>query len=63
MATFPSLVPSSRLYVQGNFPSAIQSSSSGATTGFRRGNRRINQTLQLTFDNLTKTIIKREHLN
>ena len=55
MATFPSIIPTTRLYTQGDFPSAIQASSSGATTGFRRGNRRINQTLQLTFDNLTET--------
>ena len=55
MATFPSLTPTTRLYTPGDFPSAIQSSSSGTTTGFRRGNRRINQTLQLTFDNLTET--------
>ena len=55
MATFPTIIPTTRLYTQGDFPSAIQSSSSGATTGFRRGNRRINQTLQLTFDNLTET--------
>ena len=54
MATFPSLTPSSRLYTQGNFPSAIQASSNGVTTGFRRGNRRINQTLQLSFNNLTE---------
>jgi len=55
MATSPSLTPTTRLYTPGDFPSAIQSSSSGTTTGFRRGNRRINQTLQLTFDNLTET--------
>ena len=55
MATFPSLTPTTRLYTQGDFPSAIQASSNGATTGFRKGNRRINQTLQLTFDNLTET--------
>ena len=55
MATFPSIIPTTRLYTQGDFPSAIQSSSSGATTGFRRGNRRINQTFQLTYDNLTET--------
>ena len=55
MATFPSLIPTTRLYTQGDFPSAIQASSSGVTTGFRQGNRRINQTLQLTFDNLTET--------
>ena len=48
MATFPSITPSTRLYTQGNFPSAIQASANGVTTGFRRGNRRINQTLQLS---------------
>ena len=55
MANFPSITPSARLYTQGNFPSAIQASSSGVTTGFRRGNRRINQTLQLSFNNLTES--------
>ena len=54
MANFPSITPSTRLYTQGNFPSAIQASSNGVTTGFRRGNRRINQTLQLSFNNLTE---------
>ena len=44
MATFPAIIPTARLYTPGDFPSAIQSSSSGVTTGFRRGNRRINQT-------------------
>ena len=55
MATFPSITPSARLYTQGNFPSAIQASSNGVTTGYRRGNRRINQTLQLSFNNLTES--------
>jgi len=55
MANFPAIVPSSRLYVQGNFPNVIQSSLSGVTTGYRRGNRRIEQTLQLGFLNLTET--------
>ena len=55
MATFPSITPTTRLYSPGDFPNAIQSSSSGTTTGFRRGNRRINQTLQLSFNNLTGT--------
>ena len=55
MSTFPSITPTTRLYTQGDFPSAIQSSSNGSITGFRRGNRRINQTLQLTFDNLTES--------
>ena len=55
MANFPDIIPSSRLYLPGDFPSAIQSSSSGVTTGFRRGNRRIDQTLQLGFLSLTET--------
>ena len=55
MANFPSITPSTRLYTQCNFPSAIQASSNGVTTGFRRGNRRINQTLQLSFNNLTES--------
>ncbi len=55
MATFPSIIPTSRLYVQGDFPSAIQSSANGTTTGYRRGNRRINQTLQLSYENLTES--------
>tara|TARA_R100000278_G_scaffold122868_1_gene110298 strand:- start:976 stop:1479 length:504 start_codon:yes stop_codon:yes gene_type:complete len=55
MATFPSITPSSRLFITGDFPSYIQSSSSGVTTGFRRGNRRIDQVLQLGFLNLTET--------
>ena len=33
MATFPSITPTTRLYTQGDFPSAIQQSSTGATTG------------------------------
>ena len=33
MATFPAIIPTTRLYTQGDFPSAIQASSSGATTG------------------------------
>ena len=55
MATFPTLTPTSRLYIQGNFPSAIQSSSSGINTGFRQGNRRVGQVLQLAYTNLTET--------
>ena len=55
MANFPSITPSSRLFITGDFPNAIQSSSSGATTGFRRGNRRIDQILQLSYLNLNET--------
>tara|TARA_B100001778_G_C18562727_1_gene618559 strand:- start:387 stop:890 length:504 start_codon:yes stop_codon:yes gene_type:complete len=55
MATFPSIIPSSRLFITGDFPSNIISSSTGVTTGFRSGNRRIEQVLQLGFLNLTET--------
>ena len=55
MSTFPSIVPSSRLYITGDFPNSIQTSASGITTGFRRGNRRSEEKLQLTFLNLTET--------
>ena len=55
MATFPSIIPSSRLFITGDFPNSILSSSNGVTTGFRKGNRRIGQILQLGFLNLTET--------
>ena len=65
MATFPSIIPTSRLYTQGNFPNVLQASSDGTVTGFRLGNRRIDQTLQLTFDNLTETEVNliRKHFD
>ena len=47
MATFPSIVPSSRLLITGDFPNVLQSSLSGVSTGYRRGNRRVEQVLQL----------------
>ena len=49
MSTFPALVPSTRTYNPGGVPSAMRISLSGMVTGFRRGNRRIAQTLGLTF--------------
>ena len=52
--TFPALVPSSRTYSPGDIPQARQVSQSGVATGFRRGNRRTNQTLSLSFTNLTE---------
>jgi hypothetical protein len=54
MATFPSLAPNSRLYIPGSLPAAIQTSLSGKATAFRRGNRRIAQTLSMTFEYLTE---------
>jgi len=52
--TFPALVPSARTFSPGNIPQASQISLSGLVTGFRRGNRRDNQTLLLSFTNLTE---------
>lgn len=52
--TFPALVPSSRTYSPGDIPQARKVSQSGVATGFRRGNRRTNQTLSLSFTNLTE---------
>jgi len=49
MSTFPALVPSTRSYTPGGVPSAMRISLSGVVTGFRRGNRRIAQSLSLTF--------------
>jgi hypothetical protein len=54
MATFPSLAPNTRLYVPGNLPAAITTSLGGRTTAFRRGNRRIAQTLSLSYEYLTE---------
>ena len=52
--TFPALVPSSRTYSPGNIPQSQQVSLSGVAAGFRRGNRRTEQTLSLSFTNLTE---------
>ena len=54
MATFPSIAPNSRLYVPGSLPAVIATSLNGRATAFRRGNRRIAQTLSLTYKYLTE---------
>ena len=53
--TFPALTPSSRTYSPGNIPQSQKVSLSGVATGFRRGNRRTDQTLSLSFTNLTES--------
>lgn len=52
--TYPALVPSARTYTPGDIPQSSQTALSGARTGFRRGNRRQDQTLSLTYNNLTE---------
>jgi hypothetical protein len=54
MSTFPSLAPTTRLYVPGDLPSVRQTSLSGVSSGFRRGNRRIGQSLSMSFEYLTE---------
>jgi len=54
MDLFPSIRPTTRVYVPGNVPSAFADTLSGRTTGFRRGNRRIGQSLSLSFSHLSE---------
>tara|TARA_A100001201_G_scaffold140463_1_gene133600 strand:- start:200 stop:697 length:498 start_codon:yes stop_codon:yes gene_type:complete len=51
---FPSLTPSVRVFSPGVLPVVEKVAASGAFSGFRRGNRTKNQTLSLTFNNLTE---------
>ena len=55
MATFPSITPSARMYSPGDVPMSYQTSMDGSGTGFRRGNRRVSQTLNLSYQNMTET--------
>lgn len=52
--TFPALVPSARTFSPGNIPQSNQISLAGTVSSFRRGNRRTEQTLSLSFTNLTE---------
>ena len=54
MSTFPALIPSTRTFTPGDVPNVKQVSLSGVTGGFRRGNRRIGQSLSLSFQRLTQ---------
>ena len=54
MSTFPALVPSTRTFTPGDVPNVKQVALSGVTGGFRRGNRRIGQSLSLSFQRLTQ---------
>ena len=51
---FPSLTPSLRVYSPGVVPVVQKIAASGSFSGFRRGNRTKDQTLSLTFNNLTE---------
>ena len=58
MAIFPSIRPTVRLYIPGDAPSTFATGLSGRTTGFRRGNRRVGQSLALSFDHLTEAAMQ-----
>ena len=55
MNTFPALAPTTRTFTVGDVPRHFQSGLNGITVGYRTGNRRINQSLQVTFEYLTDT--------
>jgi hypothetical protein len=52
--TFPALIPSARVYVPGNVPQVAQVALSGVRTAYRQGNRRVEQSLQLAFNNISE---------
>lgn len=52
--TFPALIPSARVYVPGNVPQVQRMALSGITVSYRHGNRRVEQTLQLAFNNISE---------
>ena len=54
MDPFPSLAPTTRIFSPGEIPKTQQVALSGATIGYRRGNRRVGQSLNLTFGHLTE---------
>lgn len=53
--TFPALIPSARVYVPGDVPQVQQVALSGAAVRYRQGNRRVDQTLQLAFSNISES--------
>jgi len=63
---FPALIPSARVYIPGDVPQQQQVALSGANSGYRQGNRRIAQTLGLSFNNISETdlnLIKAHYLS
>jgi hypothetical protein len=63
---FPALIPSARVYIPGDVPQQQQVALSGATSGYRQGNRRIAQSLALSFNNISEAdlnLIKAHYLS
>lgn len=66
MDAFPALAPTTRLFTVGDVPKQLQTSLSGVAEGYRTGNRRVGQTLSMTFAYLTETqmnLIKTHYFN
>lgn len=61
--TFPALVPSARSYTPGDVPQSRQVALSGVDSAYRLGNRRVQQTLTLTFNNISEAnlLLVRSH--
>lgn len=63
---FPALIPSTRVYTPGDVPQRRQVALSGVSSGYRQGNRRVAQTLQLSFNNISESdlnLIKAHYLD
>jgi hypothetical protein len=63
---FPALIPSARVYTPGDVPQQQQVTLSGVNSGYRQGNPRIAQTLQLAFNNISESdlnLIKAHYLD
>jgi hypothetical protein len=66
MDSFPRLAPTTRVFVFGDLPRSTQVALSGASTRYRQGNRRIDQTLSLTFGHLIEqemNLIQTHYIN
>jgi hypothetical protein len=64
--TFPAIAPNTRLFVPGDTPRSMQMALSGVTAGYRQGNRRIQQSLSLSYSHLTEeqmNLIKTHYIN
>jgi len=51
---FPALIPSARSFTPGDVPQQQQVTLSGVNSGYRQGNRRIAQSLTLSFNNISE---------
>jgi hypothetical protein len=66
MDNFPALAPTTRTFTVGDVPRHFQSGLNGITVGYRTGNRRVNQTLEISFDYLTQAqmnLIQAHYIN